>query len=202
MFVSFNIFFFYVIFFNVFMVSGWRYFYFLNIFIVYFYSLGFYFLRIYLKKYFGEKLFLIINLSLALIIIYDLYKFHPYQSLYFNKILSAKKIENFQIDTPSLSRLEALKIIAKDSNKDQVYVATTSWTPLYNGKDLLDEKVKKRLIYIGQDLKKADYIYTNHIYLRKKNINKRYQIPDNFYKIKDLKINNIEIYSIYKKNNL
>jgi hypothetical protein len=198
-FISFSIFFFYVLFFNVFMVSGWRYFYFLNVFIVYFFSLGLYFLRINLKKYCNEKFFLTINFLLTLIIVFDLYKFHPYQSLYFNRIFSANKLEKFQIDTPSLSRVEALKIILKDSKQDQVHVANTSWTPLRNGQDLLEEKDKKRLIYVGQNLQKADYIYTNHIYLHKKEINKRYQIPGNFYKIKVQKINNIEIYSIYKK---
>ena len=47
---SFFLFFIYVIFFNVFMVSGWRYFYFLNIFIIYIFSFGIYKLRLTTKK--------------------------------------------------------------------------------------------------------------------------------------------------------
>lgn len=197
---SFFLFFIYVIFFNVFMVSGWRYFYFLNIFIIYIFSFGIYKLRLTTKKKINHKIFILINLIFTISITIDLYRYHPYQSLYFNGFLNSENSKKFQIDTPSLSRADALRFILSDNDKDQIFVANTSWTPFHNGKDLLNEKDKKRLIFIGQELKQADYIYTNNIYLHDQKLNNKNSIPSNFNKIKEFKIKDIEIYSIYKRD--
>ena len=197
---SFLIFFFYVFFLNVFMVSGWRYFYFLNIFIVYFFSFGIYFMKIISIKYIKDKFFVIFNGIFIILIMIDLYKFHPYQSIYFNNTFKINVSKNFQVDTPSLSRVDALKFILADSpNKLTINVGNTSWTPFSNGKDLLSENDKKKLVFVGQELKKADYIYTNNIYLHDEKLTNKYKVPDDFIKIKEFKINNIEIYSIYKR---
>ena len=197
---SFLIFFFYVFFLNVFMVSGWRYFYFLNIFIVYFFSFGIYFMKIISIKYIKDKFFVIFNGIFIILIMIDLYKFHPYQSIYFNNTFKINVSKNFQVDTPSLSRVDALKFILADSpNKLTINVGNTSWTPFSNGKDLLSENDKKKLVFVGQELKKADYIYTNTIYLHDVKLTNKYKGPDDFIKIKEFKINNIEIYSIYKR---
>ena len=197
---SFFIFFFYVIFFNVFMVSGWRYFYFLNIFIIYIFSFGIYKLRLISRSNLSNKKFVLINLFFTVLILFDVYRFHPYQSLYFNRLITENNFKKFQIDTPSLSRTDSLRFILFDSKKDKIFVANTSWTPLYNGKDLLTIKEKERLIFVGQDISKADYVYSNNIYLNDQRFNnKKSSIPNNFYKIKEFKIRNIEIYSIYKR---
>ena len=114
---SFFLFFFYVIFFNVFMVSGWRYFYFLNIFIIYIFAFGIYKLRLISKAKLRGKIFVLINLFFVVLIIFETYRFHPYQSLYFNELISSNNSKKFQIDTPSLSRSDALRYILSDSKK-------------------------------------------------------------------------------------
>jgi hypothetical protein len=45
----------------------------------------------------------------------------------------------------------------------------------------------------------ADYIYTNYYYEINNKINKKYEIPKNFYLYKSLIIDGTTIYSIYKK---
>ena len=89
---SFTIFFTYAIFLNVAMLSGWRHFYFLHLFLSYFaaFSINYY------LNYFRKKIKTVYEYSLCVLIgsflVYQNIKFHPYQSLYFNEYLSKKDI--------------------------------------------------------------------------------------------------------------
>ena len=87
-----------------------------------------------------------------------------------------------------------------EKNKKKISIANASWTPLYNAKDLLSKNERDKLIFVGQNYKIADYIFTNFIYEVNPKFNTKYDIPDNFILIKDYKIRNLIIYSIYKKN--
>ena len=87
----------------------------------------------------------------------------------------------------------------KKKNDEKIYVANASWTPMYNGKDMLSITKQRKLVFVGQEYAQADYIYTNFIYKSDEKYNKNYKIPANFTKIKDFKINNILIYRVYKK---
>ena len=120
--------------------------------------------------------------------------------MYFNGYLSKKKIEKFQVDAPSLSRSHALNFIfLKEKKKDLIYVANSSWTPLKNGKDILPSEHKKRFIFVGQDFKRADYIYTNYIYKSDEKYNKNYKIPKEFKKIEEYFVGKVKVFSIYKR---
>ncbi len=197
---SFTIFFTYAIFLNVAMLSGWRHFYFLHLFLSYFaaFSINYY------LNYFRKKIKTVYEYSLCVLIgsflVYQNIKFHPYQSLYFNEYLSKKEIENFQVDTPSLSRSHALSyIFSKENEKKKIYVANSSWTPFKNGKDMLTENQRSKFIFVGQEFDRADYIYTNYIYKSDEKYNKNYNIPVEFKKIEEYFIGDIKIFSIYKK---
>ena len=199
---SFFSFFSYAIFFNVAMLSGWRHFYFLHIFFTYISIFGFFNLIIYFKKKINLKIIYLLTFLLIIFLMYENVKFHPYQSLYFNNLMSKAHIKSFQVDTPSLSRVDALKSILIDSpNKKQIFIANSSWTPFVNGRDLLEPELKKKLVFTGQDFKNADYIYDNFIYKSDKKYNKGNMIPTNFIIFKKLEISNVHIYSIYKKKN-
>ena len=153
------------------------------------------------RKKINILLFNFINLFFIIFILKELFIFHPYQSLYFNSLINQKNYFNFPIDTPSLSRVEALKFIINDSkNLSKILVANASWTPLYNGKDLLKISDQKKLVFVGQDYNKADYIYTNFNYEVDPKFNKKYNIPSQFYEIKKVSIRGIHIYSVYKKS--
>ena len=63
-------------------------------------------------------------------------------------------------------------------------------------------KQKKNNIQVLFDVKRkeADYLYTNRIYNDNIKINdKRYRIPENFIKFKELIVDDIIIYEMYKK---
>ena len=200
---SFISFFSYAIFLNVAMLSGWRHFYFLHIFLIYFATFGVYCLKIYLQKKINLIFFYIFFITVGFFIAFENYNFHPYQSIYFNNFLSQSQTKNFQGDSASLSRSDALKfILSEEKNNDKIiYVANSSWTPMYNGKDALTDEEKSRIIFVGQEFEKADYIYTNYIYKSGDKYKKNYKIPITFKKIKDFQIENILIYSVYKKGN-
>lgn len=198
---SFFSFFIYGIFLNVAMLSGWRHFYFLHIFIIYISTYYFYYLIIFLKKKINLKIIYFTVFLLITFLINENIKFHPFQSLYFNNLMSKNYIEKFQKDSPSLSRTQALRDIMMDkNNKEKIYVANASWIPFHNGKDLLDDKLKNKLVFVGQDFEKADYIYDNFIYKSDISVNKRRIVPNDFTIFKKLVIDRVHIYSIYKKN--
>ena len=199
---SFFCFFAYAIFFNVAMLSGWRHFYFLHVFFIYISIFGLFNLVIYFKKKIDLKIIYSLIIFLIIFLLYENIKFHPYQSLYFNNLMSKEYIKNFQVDAPSLSRVDALKSILIDSpKKKQIFIANSSWTPFMNGKDLLKPELKEKLVFTGQDFKNADYIYDNFIYKSDEKYNKANMIPANYTIFKKLEINNVHIYSLYKKKN-
>tara|TARA_B100000965_G_scaffold166856_1_gene139107 strand:+ start:1891 stop:3543 length:1653 start_codon:yes stop_codon:yes gene_type:complete len=183
------------------LLSGWRHFYFLNFFIIY-YSCFFIFILMNLlrnkdnlKKTFIYSLIFFIILHFS-----DLYKYHPFQSVYFNNLISDNYKKKFEVDTQSISRVHAIKEILKD-NKNTILISTASWTPLENARSLIERKYWDKLVFLGTNNKeKADYIYSNHYYEVNTNFNKKYEIPENFSLYKTLKIDGTRIYSIYKKN--
>ena len=74
-----------------------------------------------------------------------------------------------------------------------------SWVPLENGKSMLDENDQKKFVFTGQNYESADFIYTNYIFKSDEKYNKNYKLPNDFKRFKTLMINNIEIYTIYKR---
>jgi len=200
-FISLTCFLVYAVFLNVAMLSGWRHFYFLQLFIAYIsmYALNFIYILIKIKKinviFFKSIIFFLI-LSLVL----QIYLFHPYQSLYFNNLVKFIDIKKLPVDTSSLSRSESLRdIVNLSKGSNRIYIANASWTPYWNGKDLLNDAEQKKLIFVGQEYHKADFIYTNFLYEINPTLSKKYNIPDNFKEVKNKTINGIHVYSIYER---
>ncbi len=180
------------------LLSGWRHFYFLNFFMVFF---ACYFINVvYLKskKKPFLKIFLFILFFFSSFTIYDLYKYHPFQSVYFNKLVSDIKKNQFEIDTQSLSRVHAIKELLKEDG--ELIIGTASWTPLEDARSMISKKHWERLNFVGTEFEKANFIYSNYYYEVNTNYNKKYEIPQNFSLYKTLIIDGTRIYSIYKKN--
>jgi len=175
---------------------GWRHFYFLHFFIIYFLIFFFYIINFFLKKYIFYFQIIIFFFCLDLII--QNIKFHPFQSLYFNKLVD--DIENkFTVDSISLSRSHALLKILKNSNKKVISVGTAAWSPLNNADDFLEKNFRNKITFVGQDFKRADFIYSINNYEVNAKINKKYDIPLNFTLFYEKKVNDLVIYKIYKK---
>ena len=206
-FIIFIIFFSYFLFFMIFnapFYNGWRLVYFFNYFIIYF---GIYFLNYVIifnkrKKKLKTIIFFSIFFFLSTITnIYNLYSFHPFQSIYFNNFLSEKTINGFEGDYYGLSGKHFFNEIIKIDKKNNIKIAVASHTPLQRSLEALPSNLQKRFSIIGQDYSNADYIYKNNISEVNIKLNKKYQIPKNFSKIRDFKIKKILVYEIFKKNN-
>ena len=129
--------------------------------------------------------------------------YHPYQSTYFNFLVSSQIKNNFEIDYIGLTGIKFLREILTeemDSNK-KVSIAVGSFLPLHNSMDLLKESEKKRLIIYGNEYDKADYIYSNLISEVDKNVDKKYEIPNNFTHLYSFRIYEGKLYDVYKKKN-
>ena len=88
----------------------------------------------------------------------------------------------------------------KDTKKETTVVGTASWTPLKNGISVVPSQIQKNIVFSGTANKEnADYIYTNFFYEVDTRYNKKYSIPKNFKLFKTLYIDDIKVYSIYKK---
>jgi len=61
---------------------------------------------------------------------------------------------------------------------------------------------KKRIKFVGQNYKISDYIITNGYSEVNKTYNNKYLIPENFKLIYEKVIYNVNIYQIYKKENI
>lgn len=193
----------YLILFNTVLYNGWRQIYFLHFFIVYFAFFGIKYSLIYSKVFFNRKniiiftYFIIISFS-----IFNLFKLHPFQSFYFNSIVSKKNVHNnYEVDYWGLSGRNFIENLIKINNKNQnIKIAVASWIPLERSISILSNEDKKKIQILGQDYKNADFIFVNNISEVNKNYDDKYEVPNNFKKINELIVQDILVYEIYKKD--
>lgn len=199
LFLIFTSYFFIFLFLNTSFYNGWRLVYFFNFFIIYFaiYYVNF-LLNIFKRNKFIRKSIIIFTLfavgynSVALI------SYHPFQSVYFNSLLSSKTVKGFEGDYHGISAKHFFKKIASLDNKKIIKIGVASFTPLQRGLEGISPNLKSRFDVVGQEYQLADYIYKNNISDVNSKLNKKYEVPKNFSKIYELKINKTLIYEIYK----
>lgn len=192
------------LFFDNFIFSSWRHFYFVHFFICYFSCMSYNSIFLIFRK--KEKTILLITLFLSIFILNQIHKlfiYHPFQNMYFNSFLTKKDKLNYERDTAQISRYNAIKEILKDNesnNKEEIKIGTASWSPLGDIIFLFKPEEINQLKFIGNNnLESADYIFTNYIYEVNINYNDKYKIPKNFNLFKSVLKDETLIYSIYKK---
>jgi len=194
-------FFLFLIILNAPLYNGWRLVYFLNIFIIYFIIL---LADIIYKKLKNKTKKILVFLYCGLFTIalnntINIFINHPYQSLYFNYFLSDKLKNSFEGDYHGISTKSFfLKIHSFEPNK-KLNIAVASHTPLQRGLESLDESIRSNFNVVGQNYNLAHYIYKNNISEVDSKLNKKYNIPNNFFKIYEEKRLGLIIYEIYKK---
>ena len=122
-------------------------------------------------------------------------------SLYFN-VLTPNKIKNsVEVDYTGLSSIEFLKdTVRQNKNENVIKIGVASWYPIWRMLELLNSVDSKKIRIIeNSENYTSDYIYTNRISEVDKRYNKKYNIPDNFIKYKELNIDGAIIYEAYKK---
>ena len=185
--------------FNVLLYTGWRQIYFINIFLIYISTFAFYKISIILKSKNKKKiLFIAISFYLAFIT-YKMITYHPYQNLYFNNLFKNQVNEKFEVDYWGLSGREFLEnLLVLEKNKNLIKVGVASFFPLERSTKLLEKKEKEKIIIVGQDYQRADYIYSNFTSEVNKKYNNKYEIPSNFIKVDDLILDGVKVYEVEK----
>lgn len=187
---------FFITIFNIGLVNSWKYLYFLNIFIIYIGTFGIYILNRTFKK---KKLFRLSVIIALIFVSFRIVQYHPFQGLYFNYFLTMKYKNNFDIDFTAIGGRKALEWVINDNNeKGPIKIASASWTPLNRSVEILDKKIRSKIVFIGQDYKNANYIYTNNISEVDKSKSNKYVIPYNFKKIYEYYVDELVIFTIYK----
>jgi hypothetical protein len=126
--------------------------------------------------------------------------YHPYQNLYFNSIFNKDAHNKFEVDYWGLSGKKFLEtILILEKNKNPIKIGVASFLPLERSLKLLSKEEREKIIIVGQDYEKADYIYTVFISEVDINGNDKYKIPSNFTKIDEFILDNIRIYEVFKK---
>ena len=179
--------------------NSWRIFYFLNFFFIYFaiYFVSNFFIIPNLKKY-ANILLIILSLT-SLFNVYKIYVYHPYQSLYFNGLLSNKFKNKFEIDFTGLSGIEFLREVAMNDKSTEIKIGINSWYPLWRMKELLPKIDEKRIVFVYDDIKSADYVYSNKIYNVNVKLSDKFSLDDSFELYKQRFVDGVLIYEVHKK---
>ena len=180
--------------------NGWRLVYFLNIFIIYFsiYQVN-NFIILYKKNNLKKKIILFFITASVVHNIICLVSYHPYQSYYFSEIISDLKKNSFEGDYHGISGKDFFLKLISDNKGKKMSVAIASHTPLHRSLESINFDLRKNFEVVGQEYKNADFIYKNNISEVNSNLNKKYNIPNNFVKIYELDVNGIKIYEIFQK---
>ena len=202
-FINFLLLFFGLIFLNIKFYNSWRIAYFLYFFIMYFSAYTLYIFTA-KKKISSFKSFITKSMILILFVltIYRIFLYHPYQSYYFNFLVTDKMKKNVEVDYTGLSGIHFLnEIIENEYKNKKIKIGVASWYPLWRMLELTNEVSEDKITIVGnKDNFSADYIYTNRISDVDTNYNKKYDIPPNFRKFKELIIDGAIIYEVYKRS--
>ncbi len=196
-FLNFNLIFFYIILSNTDIYNGWRHLYFFHVFIIYIACNGIYYLKI---KFYKIRYFYLFFTVIAFFNFYEISKFHPYQSYYFNQLINENKKDHFEVDYWGLAGVRFLdEILLNEKNSEKINIGVASFLPLERSLKLLSPDQAERIQIVGQDFFISDYIFNNNISEVNKFKNDKYKIPGNFEKISEFYVKGFMMYEIFKR---
>ena len=132
--------------------------------------------------------------------IYNLKRLHPFQNIYFNSLFEKKANQLFEVDYWGLGNMNALNFLIKERYKgEKIEVKISSYTPLIYSKLILKDEHKNKLASMITTDKKQKFIFTNYVFERNPNYEKKYSVPNNYDKIYTLKKGNVIINEIFEK---
>ena len=188
-----------VIFLNSTLYTGWRHLYFVYPFLIFISGKG---ISILIKKSsltVKKALCLLIFIQIVFVVNF-LITNHPVQAVYFN--FMSKKIvkDSFFYDYWGVGNKVTLnKLLSSNKYDEPIIISASSFTDLNKTKLIMEKQDRDRLIYLGIDKKKADFIFTNYYYNLPPKTDIKYSIPSNYESILKLEIGGLVINEIFKK---
>ena len=126
-------------------------------------------------------------------------KNHPYQFVYFNKFAGKNVGNYFELDYWGNSNKSTLEFIAKIDEGDDIKIFVYSNSPYYFSLLLVD-KIDRHRIKFVYNLNDADYLVTNHYYQENNPIDLNTKLKKEYKLLKEFKVDNMTINSIFKLN--
>ena len=180
--------------------SGWRHLYFIYPSLIYFLAISF--MVISKIDLLQKKRIITISLFVTLIIIniFNLIKYHPYQNIFFNILAEKKANEVFEIDYWGLGNKEALEFLAKkNSQSEKIEVRVASFSPLQYTYLILDKSDVDLFSIAGTVDLNQQFVFTNYIYDKNPVFEKKYFVSGNYDRVFTLKRGNIILNEIFEK---
>lgn len=175
--------------------NGWRHLYFIYPSIIYFSALSIFFL----KNKFNLGFLKIFYSFIFVLMVYTagwMYKYHPYQYAYFNKLAGKNVEEKFDVDYWGLSYKQNLEKLIKFDKTNEIKIFNSSSIKMFYPLLSLNEKDRSKFI-ITENINETDYWITNY-YLDRFIVKNETKLQ-NFKKILDIKVDDYSINTIYKK---
>ena len=176
--------------------DGWRHLYFIYPSFLLIAMMGLHFIKV---VFFKRKKNYLYILSIILLIPTTswMFKNHPFQYVYFNLFAGKNFNEKFEMDYFGISNKSVLEyIIEKESKKVKIYNLST--TDLNLSKKILKKDMREKITVVD-NANDADYITNNYRDWRGKITPTEFIIPKNFKIIHEIKVDDVSINSIYKK---
>ena len=121
-------------------------------------------------------------------------KNHPFQYVYFNILAGKDFNKNFEMDYWGLSNTMSLEYIAKNEN-EVVKVSGLGTSDLNLSNSFLPKKYKNKLL-ITSEINDSKYLINNY----RNWLGKDLSVPQNYEIFYEIKIDEIPINTIYRKN--
>ena len=176
--------------------DGWRHLYFIYPSLIYIALKGLQAINIKFFSNGNKKLFIIIIIFL-IYTCYEMFKYHPHQNVYFNFLVGKNSHEKFENDYWGLSNKQAFEFLLSKHTRGPILIGSAGPISLENSKKILNYEDRQRLVIKPKN--EADYIIDNYRNWYGEYHKKRYKIPNNFEKYKDISRRGRIIISIYKK---
>ena len=173
--------------------GGWRHLYFIYPCLIFISIRG---LELISRKLSTKYLFVLIIPFLLYLCLWMI-KNHPFQFVYFNKFAGKNVASNFELDYWGTSNKSVLKYIINNDKKDTLKVFASSNSPYYFSLLLVDSKDRDRIKFVNNE-NYADFLVTNHYYLKGDPILINKELKKKFKLLKEFKVNNMAINSIFK----
>jgi hypothetical protein len=121
-------------------------------------------------------------------------KWHPYQYLYFNEVISDKSYRDFEWDYWGVTNFDGLRYILDHDARDNITIAPIGATALVQSIGVLDAKRRQR-ISIATEQRPPDYLITNYRFYD----GSRFTAPpSNYVKFHGITVDGREVLTIFK----
>jgi hypothetical protein len=180
--------------------SGWRHLYFVYPCLIYFSGIG---LKMIFKINIFKKNKIIMISTIGILVlnnIMNLAKYHPYQNVFFNILAEKKANTKFEIDYWGLGNKEALKFLFKNKKQsEKIKVRVASFTPLQYTYLILNKSEANSFSIVGTVDQNQEFVFTNYIFDKDPNFEKKYSISSNYDRIFTLKRGNVILNEIFER---